>query len=120
MGDNLPAEEMADAGIRHSDVDGFTVVERKGRRPKIHLLRPWNECNTERGKSGADTIRVEGGTEQLALELSRLGYQRGGVACRRCFPRPDDADALTPVEEFAGEEEAETVNRRETLGSEVL
>lgn len=111
---------MADAGIRHSTVDGFTIVDRKGRRPKIHLLRPWNECNTEKGKSGADTVRVEGGKEQLAAELSRLGHQRGGVACRRCFPRPDEEDVLTPVEEYAGEEEAETVNRRETLESEAL
>lgn len=109
---------MVDAGMRHSDVDGFTIVERKGRRPRIHLLRPWNECNTERGKSGSDTVRVEGSREQLAIALSEMGYQRGGVGCRRCFRYSAEEDAYTPVEEYEDDEEFEAVNRRETLESE--
>lgn len=109
---------MVDAGIRHSDVDGFTIVQRKGRRPTIHLLRPWNECNTEKGKSGSNTTRVEGGRELLAITLSEMGYS-GGVSCKRCFRYSAEDDVYTPVEEYEdGADAAETVNRRETLESE--
>jgi len=70
---------------RLSDVDGFTIVERKGRSPRVHLLRPWNECNTEKGKSGSDTIRIRGSRELLQMKLGELSYRHGGIACRRCF-----------------------------------
>jgi len=77
---------------RLSDVDGFTIVEREGRSPRIHLLRPWNECNTEKGKSGTDTVRVRGSREQLTKRLGEMGY-RSAISCRRCFPYNDAEDA---------------------------
>lgn len=119
---NLP--EGADAGIRMSNVDGFTVVRRNGRRPKIHLLRPWNECNTTRGKSGDDTVRVKGGREHLMTTLGEMGYRRGGVDCRRCFPYAVDDDVETPVLEMGDTGGFETVDKYDnevrTRGSEVL
>lgn len=111
---SVELKELGEANMRHSDVDGFTIVERRGRRPRVHLLRPWNECNTEKGKSGSDTIRIEGSREQLAIILSEMGYRRGGVACRRCFPHPAEADSFTPVEQYA-ETPFDTVDRRDTL-----
>jgi hypothetical protein len=88
---------------RLSDVDGYTIVQRTGRRPRIHLLRPYNQCNTERSKSGRDTVRVEGSRERLALKLSELGYQRGGIGCRVCFRSHAGDDAEDLVTEYADE-----------------
>jgi hypothetical protein len=85
--------------MRNSDVDGYTIIPRTGRSPKIHLLRPWNECNTEKAKSGSDTFRIEGGREQLAEALARMGARRGDP-CRRCFRHDLDADVVTPVTEY--------------------
>ncbi len=69
---------------RLSDVDGYTIVYRPGRSPRIHLLRAFNECNTEKGKAGRDTVRVQGSRESL---LEVLDGKRC-IACLRCFPPP--------------------------------
>ncbi len=92
---------------RLSDVDGFTVVQRVGRRPRIHLLRAWNACNTEEGKAGSDVVRVKGSRENLVEKLAELGYKRGGVACKRCFPAPtaeEEAAAIVEAPEWKQEE----------------
>lgn len=104
-------QEVFDAPMeRLSDVDGFTIVERNGRRPRVHLLRPWNECNTEKGKSGADTVRITGSREQLAHKLSEMGY-RGGVACKRCFRYNPSADVENPVLDLPDAEITETLDK---------
>jgi hypothetical protein len=104
-------QEGADAGMRMSDVDGYTIVERTARRPKIHLLRPWNECNTERGKSGSDTIRVKGSREALMTKLFEMGYRNGGEECRRCFRYSADDDIETPVVEMGDPELVDVLDK---------
>jgi len=84
--ENPPAERL-------SDVDGFSIVPRAQHRPRVHLLRPYPECRVP-----DDAVRVEGSREQLAHVFDELGYRRGGVACRRCFPRRD-ADDREELEE---------------------
>lgn len=74
---------------RLSDVDGYTIVYRKGRSPKIHLLRAWNACNTERVKSGTNTEAVKGSRENLLMVLAG----KRSVACLRCFPLPQPETA---------------------------
>jgi hypothetical protein len=93
---------------RRSDVDGFTIVPRKGRRPRIHLLRAWNECNTEEEKAGEDVVRVAGSREVLDEALVGLGFLRGGIACKRCFPEPtkdEEAEAEVEAPEYEEPEE---------------
>ena len=67
-----------------SDIDGFTIVYRTGRAARIHLLRPFNACNTERRKSGRNTVLVEGSREKLLNVL----WGDDAVDCKRCFPSP--------------------------------
>ena len=116
----MPPEEMVFTSHyeRKSDVDGFTVVARKGRRPKIHLLRPWNECNTTRGKSGKDTMRVKGSREHLMKALAEHGFRHGGIACLRCFRRKPEDDAETPVEDYGDPEVTERVRRSDDFVDE--
>ncbi len=71
---------------RGSDLDGFTIVYRTGRAARIHLLRAWNACNTERGKSGRDTVSVEGSRESLLMALEG----KRAIECKRCFPAPSE------------------------------
>lgn len=76
---NTPETEFS-AG---SDVAGYTVVFREAKRPRVHLLRPYNACNTEKRKAGRDTLSFEGSREEL---IARLG--KPGISCKRCFPDP--------------------------------
>ncbi len=81
---------------RSSTVDGYTIVYRTGRAAKIHLLRAWNSCNTERGKSGRDTVVVQGSRENLLMALEG----KRAVSCKRCFPAPAEPvepDVVEPV-----------------------
>ena len=94
---------------RRSDVDGFTIVPRRGRRPRIHLLRAWNECNTEEEKAGEDVVRVAGSREVLAEKLVELGFSRGGIPCKRCFPPPTKEEAEEAEVEAPEYEEPEEV-----------
>jgi hypothetical protein len=86
---------------RKSDVDGFTVIFRPHRSPKVHLLRSWGECNVELArKRGSDVQSVVGSREALlsVIESRRVAW------CKRCFPQPDVLEAPVPVEEYAEEE----------------
>lgn len=86
---------------RNSDTDGFTVVYRTGRAARIHLLRPYNSCNTERSKSGRNTYRVEGGRENLLMALKG----KRATECRRCFPSPHKKLEPNVIEPVYAEEE---------------
>lgn len=94
-------DDEGQAVERNSDVDGFTVVRRNGRSPKIHELRPWNECNSTRSKSGSNTFRVMGSREVLGEALARIKAKRG-ESCRRCFPYDADEDVENLVIEYEG------------------
>ncbi len=76
---------------RMTDVAGFTIVYRKGRAARVHLLRPWNSCNTEHRKAGRDTVTVEGSRENLLMTLDG----RRAIECKRCFPAPRVEDEPT-------------------------
>ena len=95
---------MNEEYARSSDVDGFTVVERVGRSPVVHLLRPWPECNVE---LGAAITRVPGSREHLA------GVLRGKTAksCLRCFPASSEDDRLEEEIAYADEEAVELLRR---------
>jgi len=87
---------------RKSDVDGFTVIWRKNRAPKVHLLRSWDECNVELArKRGSEVTSVAGSREALlgVLQGRRVNW------CKRCFPQPKVLEEPVLVEEFAPEEE---------------
>lgn len=107
-GTTAELEELHDAGERRSDLDGFTIIPRAGRAPRVHLLRPYPECHASGDKRA---IRIEGGREHLQAALAELGARTGGSACRRCFPKSSDADTLTPVEEYAGDEIEHTLDK---------
>lgn len=81
---------MDDDFERRTDVDGYSIIERKGRSPRIHLLRPYGSCLVD-----DDAIKVEGSRELLMHNLRG----RRASECRRCFPRPEDVDEV--VEEIA-------------------
>lgn len=72
---NAPEGEM----IKQSNVFGFTVVMRAGKRPRSHLLRPYESCNTD---DALHKQHFEGSMEQLAVKFGRT------VPCLRCFPGP--------------------------------
>ncbi len=82
---------------RKSDVDGFTIVYRVGRAARIHLLRPWNSCNTEKRKSGRDTESVKGSRENLLMALSGTR----AIGCKRCFLPPSDPQPIEETIEYA-------------------
>lgn len=78
---------------RRSDVDGYTIVFRKGRSSRVHLLRSWGECNVEQArKSGTDVLGIAGSRENLLQVLDGKA-----TWCRRCFPTP--TEALPPTGE---------------------
>jgi hypothetical protein len=86
---------------RKSDVDGFTVIFRPHRSPKVHLLRSWDECNVELArKRGSEVQSVPGSREALlgVIEARKVAW------CKRCFPQPKDLEAPVLVEEYAEEE----------------
>lgn len=83
---------------RLSTTDGYRIVARAEHRPRIHLLRPFGACGVP-----ASSIAVEGSRELLSETLEQLGYRRGGVACRLCFPHTELDDVLEPEESFAEE-----------------
>jgi hypothetical protein len=89
--------EMAAVEGRRSNVDGYTIVYRTRRAPKIHLLRAWNSCNTERRKSGRDTVRVKGSRELLMEVLEG----RRADECLRCFPGPDEIPESVELIDYA-------------------
>lgn len=95
---------------RNSDVKGFTIVVRNGRSPKVHLMVPWPECNATEAKSGKDTVRFEGGREQLVMKLGELGYRRG-IPCRRCFRYSEEKDVEKPVLEMGDTTVVETLDK---------
>lgn len=66
---------------RLSDVDGYTIVYRTGRSPRIHLLRSYESCNVD---DAASKQRVKGSREKL---LQKLEGKRS-TPCLRCFPLP--------------------------------
>lgn len=89
---------------RKSDVDGFTVIWRRNRSPKVHLLRSWGECNVEQArKKGTPVDSIEGSRENL---LDLLGGRRAAW-CHRCFPTPDERTEITPELVYADPVEAE-------------
>lgn len=83
---------------RRSDVDGYTIVWRRGRAPKVHLLRSWDECNVELArKAGVKTEGVPGSRELL---MERL-HGKAAEACLRCFPQPEVLDPPALEEQYA-------------------
>ncbi len=84
---------------RLSDVDGYQIVERAEHRPRVHLLRPYGACGVPE-----TAIKVKGSRESLNEQLEQLGYRRGGVACRLCFPRIEELDSLEPELAYAQED----------------
>jgi hypothetical protein len=74
---------MSEEFTRQSDVDGFTIVYRFLRAPKIHLLRAWESCNTDDARRKQ---KVEGSREVLLTVLKG----KRAVACQRCFPGPKE------------------------------
>lgn len=87
---------------RKSDVDGFTIIERPGRTPMVHLLRSWDECNVELArKRGSAVSGVVGSRETLMAILPGRRVRW----CRRCFPAPKIEEAPVLVEEYAPGEE---------------
>lgn len=86
-------------GERLSDVDGFSIVLRPQHRPRVHLLRPYAQCNVP-----DSAVRVEGSREQLDAKLHELGYRRGAVSCGLCFPYYAADDVLEPELAYAEEE----------------
>lgn len=73
---------------RLSNVDGYTIVYRKNRSPKIHLLRAYESCNVD---DSPRKERVKGSRENLLMALKG----KRSVACLRCFPGPDEPETET-------------------------
>lgn len=76
--------------VRNSNLDGFTVVRRIGKRPRVHMLRPFESCNTD---DAPHKDRFAGSAEVLISKFGRV------VPCLRCFPGPK-------LEEVAANEDA--------------
>lgn len=105
--DNLSTAQATD---RMSEAEGFTIVQRNQRSPKVHKYPHSNSCNTEKSKSGRDTITVMGSRELLNEKLAELGYRRS-VACRRCFAYNEEEDVYEPVLELPDPEVDELLDK---------
>lgn len=67
------------------EVEGYTIVKREGRAPRVHLLRPYEQCNVD---DAEEKVKVEGGRGEVLRELSRMGYRRA-TSCKWCFPQSE-------------------------------
>lgn len=74
--------DVRERGERLSDLDGFTIHRRKGRRPRVHLLRPYARCLQN---VPSDMVEQIEGSRELAIDA--IG--NGGLPCERCFPKEE-------------------------------
>lgn len=60
-----------------TEIEGFTVVVRANKHPRVHQLRPFESCNTD---DAHQKERIKGSRELIVRKFGPA------IACARCFP----------------------------------